>query len=192
MPHVVHRRLELGQDEGAAAQEAPELEHPAPRGPEEQVVIEEAGVDRLLQEELITGHAGAVHEDERDALFVEHLWPFIGVGHHHLGRARHIAGVVRPSPRAVGAERAVHREVAAVLDAERAVATRRNGLNSDGITCAGGNREVAAINDADGAVETGCETVSDADSSTSIGGYREAAAVLDAERTVCGSGGRDP
>jgi hypothetical protein len=44
----------------------------------------------------------------------------------------------------------------------------------------------------DGDIETGCETVSDADSSTSIGRYREAAAVLDAERTVCGSGGRDP
>jgi len=40
----------------------------------------------------------------------------------------------------------------------------------------------------DRAIETGCETVSDADSGTSIGGYREAAAVLDAERTVCGSG----
>jgi hypothetical protein len=60
MPHVLHRRLELGQDEGAAAQEAPELEHPAPRGPDEQVVIEEAGVDRLLQEELIAPDAANV------------------------------------------------------------------------------------------------------------------------------------
>jgi hypothetical protein len=45
----------------------------------------------FFKKNLITGHAGAVHEDDRDALFVEHPWPFIGVGHHDFGRARHIA-----------------------------------------------------------------------------------------------------
>jgi hypothetical protein len=90
MPHVLHRRLELGQDEGAAAQEAPELEHPAPGRPEEQVVIEEAGVDRLLQEELIPRDI-PIHEHNGDSLLVEHTWPFIGVGHLERGRAGHIA-----------------------------------------------------------------------------------------------------
>ena len=49
MPEVLCGRLELRQYEGALAQEALQLEHPAPRGPEEQVVIEQARVDGLVQ-----------------------------------------------------------------------------------------------------------------------------------------------
>jgi hypothetical protein len=44
MPHVLRGGDELRQDEGAGAEEALEREHAAPCRPEEQIVVEEAGV----------------------------------------------------------------------------------------------------------------------------------------------------
>jgi hypothetical protein len=90
VPHVLHRCLELRQHEGACPEEASELEDAASRGPEEQVVIEEAGVDRLRQEEGVALHVAA-DINHRNAVGVEHAGPSVGVVHLDLGLARDIA-----------------------------------------------------------------------------------------------------
>ena len=54
MPDVLARGDELRQQEGALAQENSKLEHAATRRPEKQIVIEEAGVDGVREEKLLT------------------------------------------------------------------------------------------------------------------------------------------
>jgi hypothetical protein len=90
MPDVLARGDELRQHEGPLAEEAPQLEHAAPRRPEEQIVIEEAGIDGIAQEELVAMHV-PIHDDDRNAGRIEHAGAGVGVVHLDLGLARHIA-----------------------------------------------------------------------------------------------------
>jgi hypothetical protein len=85
-PQVLRRRLELRQQKGLSTQEASEFEHPASRRPEEQVVIEESGVDRVLEEELVAACVAA-DIDDRNPLLVEHPEALVGVVHLDLGLA---------------------------------------------------------------------------------------------------------
>ncbi len=75
MPDVLRRGDELRQEQRAATHEASQLEDAAVGLPEEQIVIEEAGVDRLGQEEGVALDV-AVDEHHRNAVGVEHAWPW--------------------------------------------------------------------------------------------------------------------
>ena len=91
MPHVLRRSDQLRQHEGLSTQEALKLEDAASGRLEEQVVIEEAGVDRLRKEEGVGLHVVAVGIDHGDAFGVEHPEPRVGVVHLHAGLAADIA-----------------------------------------------------------------------------------------------------
>jgi hypothetical protein len=91
MPDVLARGNELRQHEGPWADKASELEDTASGRPEEQVVIEEAGVDGIRQKEGVSFDVRSVHIDDRDAVLVEHARPGIGVVDLELGGAGDIA-----------------------------------------------------------------------------------------------------
>src|SRR6266508_3326167 len=104
MPDILARGDELRQHESPWADKAPELEDAAARRPEEQIVIEEAGIDRVAEEELIALWRRAVHKDDRDAFLVEHAGPGVGVVHLDLGGAGYgpiddelVSGRIRPT-----------------------------------------------------------------------------------------------
>ena len=92
MPDILGRRQQLRQDIGAPARKAPELPVAGARRGEEQIVIEEACIDRAVpQHEVARIGCLAVHEHHRNALAVEGAGPRIGVVHDHLRHARDIA-----------------------------------------------------------------------------------------------------
>src|SRR5689334_4644845 len=70
MPQILRCCLDLGQQQGVRAQEALELENAASGRWVEQVVIEESGVDRLIEEEFVALGI-AVDVDDRDTLLIE-------------------------------------------------------------------------------------------------------------------------
>jgi hypothetical protein len=90
MPHVLRRGDQLRQHQGAGTEEALELEHAAPGRPEEQIVVEEAGVDGLIEKERVALHV-AIHKDDRNAHGIEHAGPVIDVVHRDQRLAAHIA-----------------------------------------------------------------------------------------------------
>jgi hypothetical protein len=89
VPHVLHRCLELRQHEGAWAEEASQFKDAASRRPEEQIVIEEAGVDGIAEEEGIALHVAA-DINHWDAVRVEYARPWVDVVYLDLGLARDI------------------------------------------------------------------------------------------------------
>ena len=90
MPHVLSRGDELRQDEGAFAQKALQFEDATSRGREEQVVVEQAGVDRLREGKRITLDI-AVDVNDGDARLVEYAGPDIGVIDVNQCLAAHVA-----------------------------------------------------------------------------------------------------
>lgn len=90
MPEVLRGGGELRQHEGARAEERAQLEDAAARRPEKQIVVEEAGVDRLRQEERVGLHV-AIGEHHRDAARIEHAGSEIEIVDRKRGPARDIA-----------------------------------------------------------------------------------------------------
>lgn len=78
MEDLVCRGDHMRQDMGAAAGVALEVEASASRRREDQVVVEEARIDRLFEVEVGGVHV-AVHVDNRNALAVEHAGSRIDV-----------------------------------------------------------------------------------------------------------------
>jgi hypothetical protein len=62
------------------ADKASELEDATSCRPEEQVVVEESGVDGIRQKEGVSFDVRSVHIDDRDALLVEHAGPGVCAG----------------------------------------------------------------------------------------------------------------
>src|SRR5680860_851508 len=91
MPDVLRRRDQLRQQIRAGAGEALEAPEARPGRREEQIVIEEAGVDRLIELEGVRVRRGAVDGHDTHANRIEHAGPGIEIVDGDRGHARHIA-----------------------------------------------------------------------------------------------------
>jgi hypothetical protein len=84
MPQVLHRSGELRQHEGILCEPTPEFEHIGVAGLEEEIVAEEACIDRSALEEEVLWPDRARNLDNRDALLGE--GPAAGTGVLHADR----------------------------------------------------------------------------------------------------------
>ena len=115
MPDVLRRRHQLRQQQCARTRIA--LQAPEARAcrREEQIVIEEARVDRLRERERVRVRRRAGHGDHADAARIEHTESRVGVVHRHRGDARNIAfddehvgrGVVRSAEEGIDCQHRV-------------------------------------------------------------------------------------
>jgi len=91
MPDVLGGGHQLRQQERARAGEASQLPEATIGRNEEQIIVEEAGVDGLRQLEVRLARRRTVHEDDRDAGGIEGARPEIGVVDGDSRGAGHIA-----------------------------------------------------------------------------------------------------
>lgn len=111
MPDVLRRRHELRQQISAAAGEAAQFPEAASRGGKEQIVIEEAGIDGLVQLKGVRVGRGPGDGHHAHARRIEHAGPVIRIDDLDRGDARHVAldgeGI---GPRTRPAEKSVDRQ----------------------------------------------------------------------------------